>query len=332
MRIALDAMGGDFGPEVTVGGAAAFAKASGATVLLVGDPDHIEPLVLQYDTANLEIVPASEVISMDDHPVQAVRRKPNASLVVAAKLVKQGEADAFVSAGNTGAVMTASFLHMGRIPGIDRPAIVSPVPVITGEAILLDVGANVDCRPQHLLQFAGMGHAYMQKVRGISAPTVGLLNIGTEMSKGNELTTKTYQLLQKSGLKFTGNVEGREVFSGRTNVIVCDGFVGNVVLKVAEGLAGLMLGFLWEELVSDQAPNPGGLPAKKVFQQLKRTLDYTEYGGAPLLGVDGVAIVCHGSSDTLAISNELSVAEDAVRAGLRYSIARTAMRLGGEGL
>jgi glycerol-3-phosphate acyltransferase PlsX len=330
MRIALDAMGGDLGPEVTISGAAAFAKASGATVLLVGDPNHIEPLALQHDTDKLTIVPAMQTIDMDDHPVQAVRRKTDSSLVVAAKLVRQGKADAFVSAGNTGAAMAAAFLHMGRIPGIERPAIASPMPAKAGETIILDVGANVDCRPQHLLQFAGMGYAYMQKVRGISDPTIGLLNIGTEVSKGNELTTKTYKLLEDSGWNFVGNIEGREVFSGRANVIVCDGFVGNIVLKVAEGLAGLVLDTMMEEFASSKVTESVGLLARSAFQRLKQNLDYTEYGGAPLLGVDGVAIICHGSSDAMAIRNALSVAEDAVQAGLRDSIAETAIRLGGE--
>jgi glycerol-3-phosphate acyltransferase PlsX len=330
MKIALDAMGGDLGPEVTVDGAAAFVKASNTTVLLVGDPNEIEPFVAQYNMDRLVVVPAKRVIAMDEHPVSAVRQKTDSSLVVGARLVREGEADALVSAGNTGATMAAALLYMGRIPGIERPAIACPVPVQRGEAILLDVGANVDCRPQHLVQFAGMGRAYMQEVRGIANPTIGLLNIGQEVSKGNELTIKVHKLLERSSWNFIGNVEGREVFSGVANVLVCDGFVGNVVLKVAEGLGMMLFDTMKEELAVSKLEQLGARLAKPALYRVRRKLDYTEYGGAPLLGVDGVAIICHGSSDSIAVRNALSVAEDAVRAGLRDSIANTAVRLGGE--
>ncbi|NLK07627.1 MAG: phosphate acyltransferase PlsX [Firmicutes bacterium] len=330
MKIALDAMGGDYGPTACVEGAADFIKTSDAVVQLVGDPQILEPLVSEYGHHQLEVVPAWEVIDMHEHPVQAVRHKSDSSMVVAARQIKQGLADAFVSAGNTGAAMTAAFIHMGRIPGIERPAIVSPLPVIDGETILLDVGANVDCRPRHLLQFAGMGRAYMQKVRDIPEPSVALLNIGAESSKGNELTTKAYQMLSESGLNFVGNIEGRQVFSGQVNVIVSDGFVGNAVLKVSEGLAGLILGVLWNELVSKQTDTGEDSAAKKVFDKLRHILDYTEYGGAPLLGVDGVAIICHGSSNALAVCNALKVAENAVAKGLRNSILDTVNKLGGD--
>jgi len=330
MRIALDAMGGDLGLEVTIGGAADFVKTNETAVLLVGDPHKISPLVRQHDTDRLIIVPATETIGMDDHPVQAVRQKVDSSVVVGTKLVRDGEADAFVSAGNTGATMTSALLHMGRIPGIERPAIACPVPVKKGEAILLDVGANADCRPQHLLQFAGMGCAYMQEVRGVVNPTIGLLNIGTEVSKGNDLTTKTYKLLKESGWNFVGNIEGREVFSGQANVMVCDGFVGNVVLKVAEGLASMIFDTMKTEYASSRVAKVGGLLSRPVFQRVRRRLDYTEYGGAPLLGVNGVVIIGHGSSDAIAIRNALSVAQDAVQASLTDRIASIAVRLGGE--
>ncbi|NMB45814.1 MAG: phosphate acyltransferase PlsX [Firmicutes bacterium] len=330
MKIALDAMGGDFGPKTIVAGAAAYAQTRTSTVLLVGDPNRLEPLLSQYNTDRLVIVPARQTIEMDEHPVQAVRKKTNSSLVVGARLVREGEAQALVSAGNTGAAMAAALLYMGRVPGIERPAIAVPVPVVSGEAIILDVGANVDCRPQHLLQFAGMGRTYMQKVRGIANPTIGLLNIGSEGSKGNELTVKAYQLLEQSGWNFAGNIEGREVFSGQTNVLVCDGFVGNIVLKVAEGLGMMLFDTMKEEFAVSKIAQFGGLLAKQALHRAKRRLDYTEYGGAPLLGIDGVAIICHGSSNSIAIRNALSVAEDAVQAGLRDSIASTAVRLGGE--
>ncbi|MGI6567132.1 MAG: phosphate acyltransferase PlsX [Firmicutes bacterium] len=330
MKIALDAMGGDFGPTVTVAGAAAFVQGTDAVVLLVGDPDQIEPLLRQYNTDRLVLVPATEIIGMEDHPVRAVRQKRDSSLVVAARLVKEGEAQAFVSAGNTGAMMAAALLTMGRIPGIERPAIPCPIPVHAGEAILLDVGANVDCRPSHLVQFAAMGQAYLEKVRGIKEPTVGLLNIGSEASKGNELTVKVYQLLEQSGLNFVGNVEGRELFAGRANVVVCDGFVGNVVLKVAEGLGMMVLDTIKEELTASKLALLGGMLARPALHRVKQRLDYTEYGGSPLLGVDGVSIVSHGSSNATAIQNALKVAEDAVRAELTDSIASMAARLGGE--
>ncbi|HHV93145.1 MAG TPA: phosphate acyltransferase PlsX [Firmicutes bacterium] len=330
MKIALDAMGGDFGPKVTVPAAAAFVKASGATVLLVGDPSQLEPLVEPYDTDRLIVVPARETIEMGEHPVSAVRQKSDSSLVVAARLVRDGEAQAFVSAGNTGAMMAAALLTIGRIPGIERPAIPCPIPVPSGEAILLDVGANVDCKPKHLLHFAVMGRAYLEKVRGVPNPAVGLLNIGSEVSKGNELTIKVYQLLEQSGMNFVGNIEGRELFDGRANVVVCDGFVGNVVLKVAEGLAMRIFDTIKQEVAASKLALLGGMLAKPALQRVKQRLDYTEYGGSPLLGVNGVAIVSHGSSNVTAIQNALKVAEDAVRAGLRDSIASLAAELGGE--
>jgi glycerol-3-phosphate acyltransferase PlsX len=332
MKIALDAMGGDFGPNVTVPAAAAFVQASDATVLLVGDPSQIEPLMEQYNTDRLVVVPAKQTIEMGDHPVRAVRQKSDSSLVVAARLVKEGEAQAFISAGNTGAMMAAALLTLGRIPGIERPAIPCPIPVPQGETILLDVGANVDCRPKHLVQFAVMGLAYMEKVRGIKNPSVGLLNIGSEVSKGNELTVKVYRLLEESGLNFVGNVEGRELFEGQANVVVCDGFVGNIVLKVAEGLGMMVFETIKEEISANTLALIGGMLAKPALHRVRQRLDYTEYGGSPLLGVDGVAIVSHGSSNITAIHNALKVAEDAVRAGLRDSIASMAARLGGENI
>lgn len=330
MRIALDVMGGDFGPEVTVAGAVAFAESSDTTVLLVGDPGQIEPVLSQYDAGTLTVVPARQTINMDEHPVQAVRHKRDSSLVVGARLVKEGMADALVSAGSTGAVMAAALLNMGRIRGIERPGIACPVPVDKGEAILLDVGANVDCRPQHLIQFASMGRTYMQRVRGIADPAIGLLNIGSEGLKGNDLTVKVYGLLEQSGWNFVGNIEGRDVFSGRANVMVCDGFVGNVVLKTAEGLATMLFDTMKKEFALSRVAQFGALLARPAFQRVKRRLDYTEYGGAPLLGVDGVVIVCHGSSDAIAIRNALGVAKDAVRADLRDSIASTVVKLGGD--
>lgn len=330
MKIALDAMGGDLGLDATVAGAAAFVQQSDTTVVLVGDPDRIKPLCKLYNTERLECVPAQEVIGMDEHPVQAVRQKTDASVVVGANLVREGRAQALVSAGNTGAAMTAALLRMGRLPGIERPAIAIPLPTEKGMAILVDAGANVDCRPRHLIQFAAMGRAYMKNVWHIPDPAIGLLNIGEEPTKGNDLTLRVYPVLESLGWNFIGNIEGRDLFTGKADVIVCDGFVGNVVLKVAEGLGITFFALLKKEISRNWLSHLGALLARDSFRRVKKQIDYVEYGGAPLLGVNGVMIICHGSSDARAITNALRVAREAVETGLKEAIATTLAELGGE--
>lgn len=321
MKIALDAMGGDYAPREIVRGAWEACRETGRQVILVGDQDMLRQELEQLEPcAGLEIVHTSEVIAMDEAPATAVRRKRNASVVVAAELVRSGEAAAMVSAGSTGATMAAALLRWGRIPGIDRPAIAGVLPTERGVTVLLDVGANVDCKPKHLLQFAIMGFLYAQNVLGIHCPRVGLVNVGEESTKGNELTQGTYPLLRESGLNFYGNIEGRDVFQGTVDVAVCDGFVGNVILKTGEGLATVLMKMIKEAMQQSGLSKIGAVLALPALKNLKKRLDYSEYGGAPLLGVNGVAIVCHGSSRALAIKNAINRAGESVQNGLVSSI------------
>jgi glycerol-3-phosphate acyltransferase PlsX len=248
---------------------------------------------------------------MEEHPASAVRRKKDSSIVKSVQLVKEGTAGAFVSAGSTGAVMAASLLGLGRIKGIDRPAIASVFPTEGGGTVLLDVGANVDSKPKNLLQFGIMGHLYAQKILGLEEPSVGLLNVGEEETKGNELTQGTFSLLREAGLNFRGNVEGRDLFNGSVNVIVCDGFVGNIVLKAGEGLAMSLMRMMKEEISRHWVSRVGAALTLSAMKSVRKRVDYAEYGGAPLLGVNGVVIVCHGSSTALAIKNAVRVAADA---------------------
>ncbi|AEG59993.1 phosphate acyltransferase PlsX [Desulforamulus ruminis] len=312
MRIALDAMGGDHAPMEIVRGARDAAQEFGIHILLVGDQDRIAKELNGEDAGGLiSIVHAPEVVGMDEHPVNAIRKKKKSSIVVATQLVKAGSADAVVSAGSTGAQMASSLFILGRIPGIDRPAISTLLPTSDGVVVLLDAGANVDCRTQHLEQFAMMGSLYAERVLGLPHPRIGLLNIGEEETKGNELTLAAYSLLKKLDLNFVGNVEGRELFLGRSDVVVCDGFVGNVVLKAAEGLAMGLLGMFQQEL-GRMEEVIGRERVLHLLGGLKRRMDYAEYGGAPLLGVDGVSVISHGSSRAKAIKNAIRVAKETV--------------------
>ncbi|WP_041274920.1 phosphate acyltransferase PlsX [Desulforamulus reducens] len=316
MKIALDAMGGDHAPMEIIRGARDAAQELGVHILLVGDQEKIQK-ELDGDEAGglISIVHAPEVVGMEEHPVSAIRKKKNSSIVVATQLVKEGVADAVVSAGSTGAQMASSLFILGRISGVDRPAISTLLPTAKGVVVLLDAGANVDCRPKHLKQFAVMGSLYAERVLGLPSPKVGLVNIGAEETKGNELTIASYQMLQKTSINFVGNVEGRDLFLGGSDVAVCDGFVGNVILKSAEGLAMSILGMFKQELgrLEDIIGN------ERIMHMLgsfKRRMDYAEYGGAPLLGVNGVSVICHGSSRARAIKNALRVAKETVEQGL----------------
>lgn len=323
MKIALDAMGGDHAPMEIVRGARDAAQELGIEIILVGDREKIERELPGNFADNLmSIVHAPEVVGMHEHPVNAIRKKKNSSLVVATKLVKEGAADALVSAGSTGAQMASSLLILGRIVGVDRPAISTLLPTARGVVVLLDAGANVDCRPQHLKQFAMMGSLYAEKVLGLPAPRVGLVNIGAEETKGNELTLATYELLKDTAINFVGNVEGRELFLGSSDVAVCDGFVGNVILKCAEGLGMGILGMFKQEL--DRLEDVIGTERiMHIMGGFKRRMDYAEYGGAPLLGVNGVSVICHGSSKARAIKNALRVAQETVEQGLVPAIKKS---------
>lgn len=314
MRIAVDAMGGDYAPVEIVRGAEEAVRSRVGEVILVGREKEIkEHLSCFPPKKGISIVHADEVIEMNEQPAGALRKKKNASISVATRLVKEGKADALVSAGNTGAQMAAALLILGRIPGIQRPAIATVIPTLKNGKLLLDVGANVDCKSQNLLQFAKMGSLYARKILEISSPAVGLLNIGTESSKGNDLTLETYELLKTTTLNFKGNVEARDIFLGNFDVIVCDGFVGNAILKFGEGIVGTLFQLLQEEINSGLRHKFGSLLIAPALRKITRFLDYTEYGGAPLLGVQGVSIISHGSSNALAIKNAIKLAVDCVR-------------------
>lgn len=318
MKIAVDAMGGDYAPEEVVLGAIEAVKAyKKYDVVLVGDAKEIRKVMTEYGTTEsdrLSIVHAGEVIEMDEHPAQAIRKKKDASIVVATRLVKEGVCDAVVAPGSTGAAVTAALLGLGRIKGIERPCIATPIPSKRGVSILLDSGANSDSKPKHLVQAAIMGSHYAQHIFGIKEPNIGLLNIGAEASKGNELAQTTYPMLEQTKtISFYGNVEGRDITEGIVDVVVCDGFVGNIILKFGEGIALLIM-----QLVKDSIRN-GGLLAKlgamavlPVFRHLRKRLDFTEYGGAPLLGIDGSFIICHGSSKAKTIRHAVRVAGELV--------------------
>jgi glycerol-3-phosphate acyltransferase PlsX len=322
MRIAVDAMGSDRAPTVEVEGAVgALLERPDLTVILVGDRARVEAELARHPQAprdRIELVHAPDVIDPGEAPTTAVRRKPNSSIVVGTRLVKSGEADAFLSAGSTGAVMTAAAILLRPIAGVDRPAVGSPVPSATGTFFLIDMGANVDTRPQHLLQFAHLGTIYAQDLMGVAEPRVGLLNIGTEPGKGNEQTVETYELLAASpSLNFVGNVEGREVIRGACDVLVCDGFVGNVLLKFYESIAG----FMAEELKAEMEAQGVRLDLTRLYSRL----DYSTYGGAPLLGVNGVVVIAHGGSPPQAIRNGIGVAARSVE---RRMVEHIAARLG----
>ncbi len=314
MRIALDAMGGDHAPEEVVNGAWDFVEAYPQHhVVLVGDEARISKLLEGRDHGErLSVVHAPGVIEMGEHPAQAVRRKKDASIVVCADLVRTQQAQAVVSAGNTGAAMASSLLRIGRIRGIDRPAIGSPMPTVQGPCVIVDAGANADCRPVNLLQFAIMGSIYMEKVMGVAQPRIGLLNIGEESTKGNELALEAYGLLEQAQrINFIGNIEGRDILMGKADVVVCDGFVGNVVLKFAEGMGKALFSLIKTEITGDLKSRMGALLVRDGLKRVAQRVDYTEYGGAPLLGIKGVSIISHGSSNRKAIRNALKAAMEA---------------------
>jgi glycerol-3-phosphate acyltransferase PlsX len=313
-RIALDAMGGDYAPYEVVKGAIEAAGEGGDTIILVGQPDRIKMELARWDYSGLEfpIVAAEQVIGMAEPAAQAVRQKPDSSLVVATKLVKEGQADAVVTAGSTGAAMVAATLLLGRIAGIVRPAAAIPYFGIQ-EMIFLDAGLNVDCKPQYLVQFALMGSIYAQKVMGIDNPTVALLSNGTEDSKGNELGRATFPLLKESGLNFIGNVEGLDIPQGRANVVVCDGFAGNVVLKLTEGLIQVLLDLVETEVGAALPPAVAVESFQPTLARLRHRTDYAEIGGVPALGINGVCVIGHGRSRAKAVKSAIAQARLAVQ-------------------
>jgi len=312
--IALDAMGSDRAPKPEIEGAIQAARQYGVRVLLVGRTEVIRAELDRHPSAAglpLEIVQASEVIRMDDKAMQAVRAKRDSSIRVGVRLVRDKKASGFVTAGNTGAAMATAKMVLGALPGVDRPALAATFPTASGAAAtLLDVGANVDCKPENLVQFAVMGEIYVRTMFGTRKPRVGLLSIGEEESKGNELTREAFAILKHLPLNFIGNVEGRDLYSGVVDVIVADGFVGNVALKTSEGVANLVRAVLKESLRATITRQVGALLSRSAFADFKKRLDHTEYGGAPLLGVKGVCFITHGSSNANAIKNALRVAAE----------------------
>jgi phosphate acyltransferase len=304
-------MGGDHAPAAIVDGAVAAARHLDVRIALVGQAAALEAALgahPDWRSLGLEIIDAPDVIGMSEAPASALRRKPRASIRVAAELVARREAAALFSAGHTGATVMAAHGAFGMIPGVDRPALATTIPTRTTPAVLLDAGANVECRPQHLLQFAVMGSVYARLAFGVERPRVRLLSIGEEETKGNELTRDAHRLLKASPLNFIGNVEGREIYSGNADVIVCDGFTGNVVLKTSEGLVDVVEALLGEELQGTFSSQVGYLLSRRAFRRFRRRVDYSEYGGAPLLGVAGLAIVGHGRSSVKAVRNAIAMA------------------------
>jgi len=321
--IALDAMGGDHAPRAEVAGAILAARELGVRVLLVGQQQAVrDELAAQSAPAlDIDIVHAPEVITMRDSPLQAYKKKKGSSVHVAAKLVRDGQADAWVSAGNTGAVMAVAHFTLGTLSAVDRPALAAPFPTSKGKvSVMLDVGANVDSKAVHLEQFAVMGEIYYRVIFGTRRPRVALLSIGEEEMKGNELTREAYNRLKKMPLNFVGNVEGRDVFAGDVDVIVCDGFIGNVALKISEGLVEYFIRSLRDALSKDLRAKMGALLSRPAFKGFKETLDYSEYGGAPLLGVRGVTVIGHGRSNPNAIKNAIRVAAELARARVNEKI------------
>jgi glycerol-3-phosphate acyltransferase PlsX len=314
VRIALDAMGGDRGSELIIQGAlSALRENADFEIILLGPEDYLAEQLTEQSldsslSDRLHIEHAPETITMNESPVEAVRRKKNSTIMIGFDLVRNGQADAVVSAGNSGATMASAVKKLGRLKGISRPGIASLFPTLKNPVMIMDLGANVDCRPQHLVQFAIMASSCIGRILEIDKPRVGLLSIGEEAGKGNSLVKETHELLSATSLNFIGNVEGRDVYRGDVDVIVCDGFVGNISLKVSEGLAEAAMLMLKSEIEKSFSAKVGYLLMRKAFANFRKRVDYAEYGGAPLLGINGVGIVSHGKSNSTAIKNAIEVA------------------------
>ncbi len=327
MRIALDAMGGDHGSQELVAGAVLAARQPELQLVLVGDQQQLRSCLQQATRdssllSRIEIVHASQVVAMDESPVDAIRRKKDSSIMVAFDLADRGDVEAVVSAGNSGATMAAAVRKLGRIKHVARPGIASIFPTLKKPVVMMDVGANVDCRPQHLVQFAIMASSF-SRILDTTNPRVGILSIGEETGKGNVLVKETHARLAKSSLNFIGNVEGRDVFQGDVDVVVCDGFVGNICLKISEGLAEATMRMLRDEIKKSLLAQIGYFLARPAFQVFKKRVDYAEYGGAPLLGINGTGIICHGKSSAEAIKNAIFEAAEMVKRRVNDRIAES---------
>lgn len=317
IRIAVDTMGGDRGPSVIVQGALEYLSGNGSSntgITFVGPKDTLEKILIELKapTDNVSVVNADDVVSMDGSPREGIRKK-GSSLAIAHKLVKNGEADAVVSTGNTGAVMASAIFNLGRIKGVSRPAIASQFPTVFDKpCLVLDVGANSDCKVENLLEFAHMGSVYFSYIVDVPSPRVALLSIGEESSKGNDLTLEVHKRLSDSSLNFIGNIEGRDVLRGGSDVVICDGFVGNVLLKFAESIQGFLFDKMKRQISTNMFSRVGAILMGPFLRRMKKTFDYSQYGGVPLLGTNGVTIVCHGSSNSLAVMNAIRVAHEMV--------------------
>ncbi|NLX82594.1 MAG: phosphate acyltransferase PlsX [Clostridiales bacterium] len=323
MKIVLDAMGGDNAPQATCEGALLALRADKElTIILAGDPQQIAPFIqdAQDVEERLIVLDAPEIITNNEAPALAIRQKKNSAIVRGMLMVREGEADGFVSAGSTGAVLVGGMLRLGRIPGIERPALAPLLPGKKGHFLLIDCGANVDCKPEYLAQFGLMGDAFMEKTMGIDRPRIGLVNNGAEEEKGNALYAEAHQLLKKEDINFVGNVEARYIPADQADVIVCDGFDGNIILKYNEGVAETLLGMIKQELMADTRSKIGALLAKPAFSRVKKLMDYTEVGGAPLLGVRGAVVKAHGSSNAKAISGAIRQAALIIRSKVAEAI------------
>ncbi|MCX8028233.1 MAG: phosphate acyltransferase PlsX [Thermodesulfovibrionales bacterium] len=325
MKVALDAMGGDYAPDVTVAGAIDATKEFDLEVILVGNETLISNALKDKKgvTSKLSIVHSSEVVDMTEKASVAIRKKKDSSIRKAIELVKKGEADAVVSAGHSGVMMATSLFILGKLPNVDRPAIATIMPCLTGSFLLIDAGANVDCQPIHLLQFGYMGDAYYRAIFKKDKPRIALLSIGEEDTKGNELTRDAFKFMKDANYNFIGNIEGKDMFTGVADVIVCDGFIGNIALKVSEGLAETILKMLKMEITNIATGKLGYLMIKPAIRNFKKRTDYAEYGGAPLLGINGTSIVSHGRSSAKAIKNAIWVASEMAKKGVHNSIAES---------
>ncbi|HER25183.1 MAG TPA: phosphate acyltransferase PlsX [Candidatus Atribacteria bacterium] len=307
MKIALDAMGGDYAPKEVVEGAILATEERDLEIILLGNAEKIkeELIKYKYKKDKLSIINCKQYIETGDFPLDALRNKKDSSIVIGMKLIKNNQADAFISAGNSGAVMAAALLELGCVPQIRRPAICAILPSAKGKVLILDVGANVDCKPEYLVQFAFMGNEYAQNVLGIENPKIGMLNIGEEGNKGNKFAQNAYKSLKNSNINFAGNVEGKDIFKGKVDVIVCDGFTGNILLKSSEGLAKLLLTEVNNMIISQLPQNQEMDKLKERFMNLVKITDYTEHGGSPLLGINGLCFICHGRSKAKTFKNAL---------------------------
>ncbi|MBF0538188.1 MAG: phosphate acyltransferase PlsX [Nitrospirae bacterium] len=324
MIIALDAMGGDNAPKVTIEGAVeSVNRYNDVSIILVGDEEVIRKRLRSksYPKDRLSIRHASQVVDMQETPTRALRHKRDSSIRVAVELVRDAEAGAVVSAGHSGVALATSLTLLKKAPGVDRPAIAAFMPTLKGRFLLIDAGANVDCKPINLLQFAIMGSAYYSAVMGILAPKVALISIGEEDSKGNDLTKEAFKLLKASNLNFVGNIEGKDIFLGAADVVVCDGFIGNTTLKISEGLAEVIFRMLKEEISNSYVGKLGYFLMKPAFRSFKKNTDYAEYGGAPLLGINGTCIICHGRSSSKAIRNAIKVTNQLVKVNINKIIS-----------